>query len=56
MRETQWLLCPVCRNKTRIKLLKYTEFKKFPLSCPKCKNETLIEVKDFKVKVIEPAA
>ena len=55
MRETQWLLCPVCRNKTRIKLLKYTEFKKFPLSCPKCKNETLIEVKDFKVKVIEPA-
>jgi len=56
LRETQWLLSPVCRNKTWIKLLKYTEFKKFPLSCPKCKNETLIEVKDFKVKVIEPAA
>lgn len=56
MSETQWLLCPVCRNKTRIKLLKYTELKKFPLFCPKCKNETLIEVKNFKVEVIEPDA
>lgn len=54
--EKQWLLCPVCKNKTRIKLLKHTELKNFPLFCPKCKNESLIEVKNFKVKVVEPDA
>ncbi|MGP1404713.1 MAG: cysteine-rich KTR domain-containing protein, partial [Catonella sp.] len=45
--ERQWLLCPVCKNKTRVKIRKDTELKNFPLFCPKCKQETLINVKQF---------
>ncbi len=53
----QWLLCPICRSKTRLKLLKETELKSFPLFCPKCKQETLINVKDTKITIIkEPDA
>ena len=55
--KEQWLLCPVCKGKTRIKLLKETELKHFLLFCPKCKQETLINVKDHKATIIkEPDA
>ena len=36
-----WLLCPVCKNKTRIKIRGDTEIKNLPLFCPKCKHECL---------------
>jgi len=50
-------LCPVCGNKTRLKIREDTELKKFPLYCPKCRQENLIEIKQFKVTVItEPDA
>lgn len=53
----EWLLCPVCRSKTRIKIRPDTEFKKFPLFCPKCRRETLINVEKQNVSVIrEPDA
>ncbi|HHP5933692.1 cysteine-rich KTR domain-containing protein [Streptococcus pyogenes] len=53
----KWILCPVCGNKTRLKIREDTELKKFPLSCPKCRQENLIEIKQFKVTVItEPDA
>ena len=53
----EWLLCPICKNKTRIKLRSYTVLEYFPLYCPKCKQETLIYVKQFNTKVIkEPDA
>ncbi|WP_460644712.1 cysteine-rich KTR domain-containing protein [Lacrimispora brassicae] len=45
MEKEKWLLCPVCKNKTRIRIRNDTESKNFPLFCPKCKQETLIEVK-----------
>ena len=55
--KRQWLLCPVCRNKTRLQIRKDTELKNFPLFCPKCKQETLINVKQFNLSVIkEPDA
>lgn len=44
MDSFEWLLCPVCNSKTRIKLRLDTELKNFPLFCPKCKQETLISV------------
>ena len=47
--ELQWLLCPKCGKKTRIKLREDTELKNFPLYCPKCKAMTLIDVKDFSI-------
>ncbi|HFD3517945.1 TPA: cysteine-rich KTR domain-containing protein, partial [Enterococcus faecium] len=32
-------MCPVCGNKTRLKIREDTELKKFPLYCPKCRQE-----------------
>ncbi len=52
MKESQWILCPICNNKTRIKVREDTELKNFPLYCPKCKKESLIEVKKLKTKEI----
>ena len=51
MDSFEWLLCPVCNSKTRIKLRLDTELKNFPLFCPKCKQETLISVEKFKILV-----
>ena len=45
MPKTEWVLCPVCKNKTRIKIRLDTVLENFPLFCPKCKQETLICVK-----------
>lgn len=57
MKQVEWLLCPICRNKTRIKIREDTELKNFPLYCPKCKQEILINVKMKKISVIkEPDA
>ena len=39
---SEWLRCPVCGNKTRLKIRGDTELKYFPLFCPKCRQETLI--------------
>ena len=57
MDSFEWLLCPVCNSKTRIKLRLDTELKNFPLFCPKCKQETLINAKELHITVIkEPDA
>jgi len=50
---TEWLLCPICRSKTRIKLREDTELKNFPLYCPKCKLETLVNIKELKTTIIK---
>ena len=55
--KIEFLLCPVCKNKTRIKLRPDTVLENFPLLCPKCKQETLISVKGLHTTVItEPEA
>lgn len=57
MLNEQCILCPVCKNKTRLKIRENTELKNFPLYCPKCKQETLINLKQFNITVIkEPDA
>ena len=53
MKNVEWLLCPICKNKTRVQIRKDTELKNFPLFCPKCKQETLITVKDFQIIIIK---
>ena len=50
---SRWLLCPVCKSKTRIRLREDTVLEHFPLFCPKCKQETLIDVKGMKVVACE---
>lgn len=47
--DLQWLLCPKCGKKTRLKLRPDTELKNFPLYCPKCKEMTLVDVKNFSI-------
>ncbi len=49
----EWVKCPVCGNKTRIKIGQDTVMKSFPLFCPKCKQETLIDVERFLIKVVQ---
>lgn len=53
MDAKEWILCPICGNKTRDKIREDTELKNFPLYCPKCKRESLIEVKEKRITVIE---
>ncbi|MCR0569065.1 cysteine-rich KTR domain-containing protein [[Clostridium] innocuum] len=57
MPDDNWILCPVCGNKTRLRIRADTELKNFPLFCPKCKQETLISIQQFNMSVIkEPDA
>lgn len=57
MTRTEWVLCPICERKTRLKIREETELKNFPLFCPKCKQETLINLKQLEVNIIkEPDA
>ena len=55
--STEWLLCPVCGNKTRNKIREDTVLINYPFYCPECKQETLINAKDLQITVIkEPDA
>ena len=57
MEKLNWILCPVCGNKTRDKIREDTELVNYPLFCPKCKQETLINAKELNISIIaEPAA
>lgn len=57
MSKVEWVLCPLCNNKTRIKVRPDTVLENFPLYCPKCKQETLIHIKEQTTIIIkEPVA
>lgn len=57
MLKANWLFCPICQSKTRVKVRTDTELKNFPLFCPKCKKESLISVNELKMTIIkEPDA
>lgn len=49
----EWILCPVCGSKTRLKIREDTVLENFPLYCPKCKQETLINVRKMNMAVIK---
>ncbi len=53
MKEAEWVLCPVCGNKTRLRIRGDTILENFPLFCPKCKQESLINVKQLNMSVIK---
>ncbi len=57
MENDKWILCPVCKSKTRIKIREDTVLLHFPLFCPKCRQETLINVEQLIISIIkEPDA
>ena len=49
--KSEWILCPVCHCRTRIKVRKDTVLLNFPLFCQKCKSELLINIVDNKIYV-----
>ena len=51
--KTEWILCPVCGNKTRDRLREDTVLINYPLYCPKCKQETYINAKGLQITVIQ---
>ena len=51
-KTSEWLMCPRCNGKTRIKVRKDTKLMNFPLFCPKCKFEVLISVDNLKLKIV----
>ncbi|WP_394273153.1 cysteine-rich KTR domain-containing protein [Butyricicoccus sp.] len=51
-KRVEWVLCPLCRGKTRLKLLPETVLKNFPLFCPKCRREMLISAEQFAVSIV----
>lgn len=55
--KIEWIICPICNSKTRLKVREDTVLQNFPLFCPKCKHETLINVKQMNMSIIkEPDA
>lgn len=53
MIKEQWILCPVCGNKTRDRIREDTILINYPLYCPKCRQESLIGAKALQVTVIK---
>ena len=51
--ESKWVLCPLCGNKTRLKLLPETVIRNYLLFCPKCKGETIINAERQQVRVVK---
>lgn len=43
--KTEWIYCPICNNKTRIKIEEITEARNLLVFCPKCKNTFYVDVK-----------
>ena len=40
--KSGFIICPICKGKTRQKATKETYLKNFPLFCPKCKCQSII--------------
>lgn len=50
--EEKWVICPVCKSKTRVKLRQDTVLVNFPLFCPKCKQESVISAENMKINIV----
>lgn len=51
--ETYWVTCPLCKGKTRLKLLPDTVLQNYPLFCPKCKKEVIINADHLRVSIVK---
>ena len=52
-RETVWILCPKCGNKSRTKVFPDTVLVRFPLFCSKCKKQYCISLIGLKMQIVE---
>lgn len=53
MDKSEWIFCPVCGNKTRLRIRGEIELRNFPLYCPKCSQEILINIQKMNTSVVE---
>ena len=44
--------CPICRGKTRTRVLSDTVLLNYPLFCPKCKQTCIVDVKDYQITLL----
>lgn len=49
--DTEWIYCPLCEAKTRIKIHSNTVATKMPIYCRKCNTESLVDIKNMVVKL-----
>ena len=57
MKKSEFILYPICKNKTRNKIGEDIVLKNYPLDCQNCRQEISIEAKNLKIIVIkEPDA
>lgn len=52
-----FICCPVCKGKTRVKVISSTKAVNLPLFCPKCKHETIVNYENgelVKTAVFKP--
>lgn len=52
-KQEDWVLCPKCHEKTRLRVRSDTVAENIPLFCPKCKQVTVVNIKNLIVKIIE---
>lgn len=45
--------CPICRAKTRTRVLADTVLLNFPLFCPKCKQTCIVNVRDNQISLLQ---
>ena len=50
--KTDWVHCPICGRKTRIKIRPDTTVRNFPLFCPICKSESIIDIEKMKITLL----
>ena len=48
-RIPHWIPCPICKEKTDVKIYEDTVLLNFPLQCPKCKRESQIDIVKLKM-------
>lgn len=48
-RTPHWIPCPICNEKTDVKIYEDTVLLNFPLQCQKCNQETQIDVVKLKM-------
>ncbi|MEA4993535.1 MAG: cysteine-rich KTR domain-containing protein [Oscillibacter sp.] len=53
MEQNEWVCCPLCGQKTRVRIRADTVLIRLPLFCPKCKRESLINLRGRKVSVVQ---
>lgn len=46
----EWIRCPRCRAKTRVRIREDTVIVNLPMFCPKCKGTFLVGARDKKVE------